>query len=173
MFFIAMASLCLLLTNKVKMKSKIIYVPHNIDLEELTKNNPPSFELDHEYAYFILYNMIKESYLKFNKITDWTEFHKYKRVRKYMVRRCSKNLQPDRHDYNLHFDYLYQNNILWRAGYSEKVYRGHQIAPEYFGEQVRFIKILKPKTIKLLNPKDDNRDTYYPLNKWFDKKAFN
>ena len=152
------------------MKSKIIYVPHNIDLEELTRNNPPSFEFDHEYAYLILYGIIKDSYGKFQKVKNWTEFHKYKRVKSYMVRRDSKDLQKDKHDYNLHFDYLYQNNILWRAGYSEKVYRGHQIAPEYFGEQVRFIKIHKPKTLRLLKPKEDARDAHYPLNKWFDTK---
>jgi hypothetical protein len=152
------------------MKSKIIYVPHNIDLEELTRNNPPSFEFDHEYAYLILYGIIKQSYGKFKDVKNWTEFHKYKRVKSYMVRRSSKDLQNDRRDYKMHFDYLYQNNILWRAGYSEKVYRGHQIAPEYFGEQVRFIKIQNPKILRLLKPKDDARDAHYPLNKWFDTK---
>ena len=152
------------------MKSIIIYVPHNLDLEELTRNNPPSFKFDYEYAYFIVYSIIKESYWKFQKITDWTEFHNYKKVRNYMVRRSSIDLQTDRRDYNLHFDYLYKNNILWRKNYSEKVCRGYQVAPKYFGVQVRFIEILKPKTIRLLNPKDDNSDAHYPLNKWFDTK---
>ncbi len=152
------------------MKNKIIYVPHNLDLERIIMKNPPSFEFDYEYAYFIVYTIIKESYWKFKKITNWTEFHNYKKVRSYMVRRSSIDLQTDRRDYNLHYDYLYKNNILWRDKYSEKAYRGYQIAPKYFGEQVRFIKILKPKTIKLLNPKDDNRDTHYPLNKWFNTK---
>jgi hypothetical protein len=152
------------------MKNKIIYVPHNLDLEELTRNNPPSFKFDYEHAYFIVYSIIKESYWKFQKITDWTEFHNYKKVRNYMVRRDSKKLQDDRRDYNLYFEYLYQNNILWRNNYSEKVCRGYQIAPKYFGMQVRFIKILKPKTLRLLKPKDDTRDAHYPLNKWFDTK---
>jgi hypothetical protein len=152
------------------MNNKIIYVPHNIDLEEVTRNNPPSFEFDHEYAYFILYDIIKQSYGKFQKIKNWSEFHNTKRVKSYMVRRSSKDLQNDRRDYKMHFDYLYQNNILWRAEYSEKVNRGYQLAPKYFGEQVRFIKIQNPKTLRLLKPKDDARDARYPLNKWFDAK---
>lgn len=152
------------------MKSKLIYVPYNLDLEELTKNNPPSFKFDYEYAYFIVYTIIKESYWKFEKITDWTEFHNYKKVRNYMIRRDSRILQDDRRDYNLYFEYLYQNNILWRNNYSEKVCRGYQVAPKYFGVQVRFIKILKPKIIRLLKPKDGTRDVHYPLNKWFDTK---
>ena len=170
MFFIAMASLWLNLTHKIILKSKIIYVPHNIDLEDLTRNNPPSFEFDYEYAYFILYTILKESYWKFNKITDWIDFHNYKRVRKYMVRRCSMELQLDRRDYNLHFDYLYLNNILWREQYSDNVCRSFQIAPKYFGEKIRFIKIHKSKTLRLLKPKDDARDAHYPLNKWFDTR---
>lgn len=152
------------------MKNKIIYVPHNLDLERIIMKNPPSFEFDYEYAYFIVYTIIKESYWKFKKITNWTEFHNYKKVRSYMVRRSSIDLQTDRRDYNLYFDYLHKNNILWRNNYSEKVCRGYQVAPKYFGVQVRFIKILKLKTIRLLKPKDDTRDVHYPLNKWFDTK---
>lgn len=152
------------------MKNKIIYIPENLDLEQLIKDYPPNFEFDHEYAYFIVYSIIKESYWKFEKIKNWTEFHNYKKVRNYMVRRSSIDLQTDRRDYNLHFDYLYQNNILWRDNYSENVCRGYQIAPKYFGEQVRFIKIQKPKNLRLLKPKDYDREAHYPLNKWFDNK---
>ena len=170
MFFIAMASLCLLLTNKVKMKSKIIFIPQNLDLERITRENPPSFEFDYEYAYILLYDIIKDSNRLFHNIKDWSNFYRYKSVKKYMLRRNSKILQSNRPDYANYLTYLYQNNIIWREGYSEKVCRGYQIAPEYFGEPIKFIKILKPKSLKLLKTNDGDIDEYSPLNKWFDRK---
>jgi hypothetical protein len=152
------------------MQNKIIYIPQNLDLEVITRVNPPIFEFDYEYAYILLYDIIKDSNSKLHKIKDWSNFYRYKSVKKYMVRRNSIELQNNRRDYSNYLSYLYQNNIIWREGYSEKVCRNYQLAPEYFGEPVKFIKILKSKNLKLLKVKDDATGKYSPLNKWCDGK---
>lgn len=152
------------------MKNIIIYIPQNLDLEKITRENPPSFEFDYEYAYILLYDIIKDSNRLFHKIKDWSNFYTYKRVKKYMLRRDSKILQSNRPDYARYLTYLYQNNIIWREPYSEKVCRGYQLDPKYFGEPVKFIKILKPKNLKLLLKKDGITSDFSPLNKWFDNK---
>jgi hypothetical protein len=152
------------------MKNKIIFIPENLDLEQLTINKPPNFEFDYEYAYFLVYEIIKDSNPLLYKIKDWSNFYKNKSVKKYMLRRSSTILQQKRHDYSKYINYLYFNNILWRDNYSENVCRGYQLAPEYFGKPVKFIKLFKLKNIKLTNLKSKNNGDYSPLNKWFDNR---
>ena len=56
------------------MQNKIIFIPQNLDLEKITRENPPSFEFDYEYAYILLYDIIKDSNRLSHKIKDWSNF---------------------------------------------------------------------------------------------------
>ncbi|RTL14294.1 MAG: hypothetical protein EKK56_01515 [Flavobacteriaceae bacterium] len=149
------------------MKNKIIFIPENLDLEQLLKDNPPNFEFDREYAYIFLYDIIKDTNPLIHKIKDWYNFYRYPNVKKYAIRRNSEVLQKSRPEYARYLEYLVKNKIVWRFPYSDKVSRSFQLDPKYFGKPLKFVKIIKRKNLNLLNRMNQKKEDFKPLDKWF------
>jgi hypothetical protein len=159
------------------MKTHLIFIPEKLNLEQIVLDNPANFDFNFDYAYSIIYLIMKDTSYKLKEISDWKEFCKLRPLKKYLLKRSSVELQNKWQNYNQYFDYFHKNNILWREAYSENVCRKYQLSPKYFCENVRFITISDTKVINILNPAKLAKNTssqkevdFYPFNKWFDNK---
>ncbi|WP_395050533.1 hypothetical protein [Flavobacterium sp.] len=159
------------------MKIHLIFIPEKLNLKQIVSNNPPEFDFNFDYAYSLIYQILKDTTYNLKKISDWKAFYESKPVNKYKLRRCSTVMQSHWHNYNKYLDYFHKNSILWREPYTDGVCRKYQLAPKYFCEKVRFYSITDLKVIKIYNPtkveKNDNpvkEVDFHPLNKWFSPK---
>ena len=152
------------------MYTKIILVPEKINLEQLLQEKPAKFDFNFDYAYSIIHQILIDTSYRIKKIKDWENFKKFKPIRDYYLKRKAEDLQLEFRNYNLHFEYLYRNNILWRTRYDERNSRKYQLDPKYFAEKVRFVEITDRKVINIFFKEKEENKSYYPLNKWFDSK---
>jgi hypothetical protein len=151
------------------MAKYLIYIPENLNLEQLISHTPPDFEFNLEFAYSFLFGIIKDTFRRTEK-ENWSEFKTNKPVTSYMLRRSSIILQNQMRNYNKYLDYLYNNNIIWRKPYSENVCRSFQLAPKYFGEKIKFITISDSRVFKTLKLTDEETGDFGCLNKWFNTR---
>lgn len=152
------------------MYSKLIFVPEKLNLEQLLQENPVDFNFNFDYAYSLIHQILIDTSYRLKKKTNWTEFNKAKPLTQYYLRRKAEDLQLEFKAYDKHLNYLYKNNILWRTLYDETNCRKYQLAPIFFSEKVRFVRIMDKKVINIFFKEKEGNESYYPLNKWFDTK---
>lgn len=160
-----------------------ILKPKNLNLEDRIRRFPPDFDFKIDYAYLVIYDIIKVTAYKVNNHlkdtgTNWHEFRKTFNIKDFFIPRCATEMQAFERTYNKHMNYLYQNfsgigNVLWRNNYSEGHCFSYQLSPYHFNSELELYEITDKRLVRKIKSNDrierdkTGRDMKY-LKKFFD-----
>ena len=130
--------------KRTVLKTYYILKIKTLDLEKRSKQYPPDFIFNLEYAYWLINEiLVKTAYKLENEETDiWIPL-------------CSQILNRQPYNYQLHLRYLCENfpsvgNILFRSPYKEGKCYSYRVAPYYFEDAIEVSEITDKKLLKYL-----------------------
>mgnify|MGYP000312473845 FL=1 len=128
--------------KRTVLKTYYILKIKTLDLEKRSKQYPPDFIFNLEYAYWLINEiLVKTAYKLENEETDiWIPL-------------CSQILNRQPYNYQLHLRYLCENfpsvgNILFRSPYKEGKCYSYRVAPYYFEDAIEVSEITDKKLLK-------------------------